>query len=412
MLVVLTLSIKDQKSFMDGVKENLQLRSEMGVYTNMGNVGFESMCNGKCADKSGLKNLSCKYIKEIDSLRFLFMLMIFIHHVDFSYGGGCVGTVAFFVISGFCMALGYGERLSNSSIDYKSYLKKRVVKLFPMHWLAFLLVWGISYHFRFHFGPKFLGTWFLNASLLQSWVPLREVYFSYNSPSWFISDILFLTILFPFIYRFLYGLTWKRRLLFLGVCLTGYCIVWFSLPHGLRHYWLYIFPCSRLLDYMLGILSAMAFLSIRQSNNEVFEKVQKPVILDVIIWLFAVGVVLQSMFIPSGYKLYAAIYWPCIIVLLVAVSLRSTVNYDSVASKVLNNKILLFLGKISFAFYLLHIPVMMAFNHLSRYSGPNSKSIEEGILEFVCTLLLSIFCNIFIETRLTSKLLKLSEKNK
>lgn len=52
--------------------------------------------------------------------------------------GGTAAVATFFVLSGFCMTLGYKGRINE--IDYFNFVKKRIVRIFPIHWIT-LCVW-------------------------------------------------------------------------------------------------------------------------------------------------------------------------------------------------------------------------------------------------------------------------------
>ena len=70
-------------------------------------------------------------IKQLNPLRFILILMIFLHHMNLFPGGGAVGVASFFVLGGFCMTLGYKDIILSSlhnKFDYLTYLKKRFIK--------------------------------------------------------------------------------------------------------------------------------------------------------------------------------------------------------------------------------------------------------------------------------------------
>ena len=79
------------------------------------------------------------YIPELSTWRFLFILMIFFHHVELFPGGGATGVAFFFILGGFTLTLGYLDRVLKNGFEYGSYLKKRLIKFYPLHWLILLL---------------------------------------------------------------------------------------------------------------------------------------------------------------------------------------------------------------------------------------------------------------------------------
>lgn len=180
----------------------------------------------------------------IQGLRIIFVMMIFMSH--FAYGdftafdaGGDCGVAFFFLLSGFLLTMGYGERLENGTFRYSAYLRRRLQKIYPLHLLCllcYILLFRPVLDIRLPF----------NALLLQSWVPFRGYYFSYNGVSWFLSSLLCSYLLFPILYRWSYG--W--RLIVVAVCaLMAYLLV----PYDHVNSLLYVWPPMRCVDFIFGI---------------------------------------------------------------------------------------------------------------------------------------------------------------
>lgn len=80
-------------------------------------------------------------IRSLQSWRFIFALMIFLHHfpVDgkglFEAGGSC-GVSFFLILSGFVMSAGYGEKVLQNDFNYGNYFKKRLTRVYPLHLLC------------------------------------------------------------------------------------------------------------------------------------------------------------------------------------------------------------------------------------------------------------------------------------
>ena len=127
-------------------------------------------------------------IKEHTSLRFIFIFFIFLGHVLFPGHGGA-GAAFFFVLSGFGLTLGYKNKILLPEFSYKIFIKKRFIKLYPLHWI--LLLCSIPLVYRQLASIKTIPILLLNIGLLQTWVPIKSVYYSFNSVSWFLADTVF-----------------------------------------------------------------------------------------------------------------------------------------------------------------------------------------------------------------------------
>ena len=190
-------------------------------------------------------------IKSLTSLRGLFILFIFLHHAGVYPGGGTLGVAFFFVLSGFSMTLGYHDRIVEPFFNYKLYLTRRCIKFYPMHWIA--LIANIPYVLMGTLHWSLIPLFFLNAALLQTLVPIKEGYFSYNAVSWFLADILFFTMVFPSVYRFIIETNTKNRLL-IALAIAGlYMLLVLFVPEKYHHAILYISPFIRIIDFVFGI---------------------------------------------------------------------------------------------------------------------------------------------------------------
>ena len=194
-------------------------------------------------------------ISSLQSWRFIFAIMIFLHHfpVDgtglFKAGGSC-GVSFFIILSGFVMSAGYGNRCRQRSFIYWDFLEKRLVRLYPLHLLC-LILFVVIRLFSSH-APEW-GALIPNLLLVQSWIPDSEYYFSGNAVSWCLADMLFFYVSFPLLIRFVF-ICKKRLCLFLfGVFLLYFTALYFT-PAGKVHAFFYIFPLSRLVDFIIGML--------------------------------------------------------------------------------------------------------------------------------------------------------------
>ena len=77
-------------------------------------------------------------IKSLTPIRFALCMMIFAHHAYGYAGGGAAAGAAFFMLSGFCLTLGYKNRIVNGDFDAFGFLKKRLAKFYTIHLITFI----------------------------------------------------------------------------------------------------------------------------------------------------------------------------------------------------------------------------------------------------------------------------------
>ena len=189
-------------------------------------------------------------IPTLQSLRFIFVMMIVMSHFSyhditaFDAGGDC-GVAFFFLLSGFVLSLGYGDKIDNGTFRFSDFIRKRLLKFYPLHLLCLLF-------FLLAFRPKTGLNLVFNVLLLQSWIPVSDYYFSYNGVSWFLSTILFCYFIFPLAYRYA-----SRTTLIVGLlcCAAVYLFV----PYDMINAVLYVNPLVRAFDFFLGIMLGRFF---------------------------------------------------------------------------------------------------------------------------------------------------------
>lgn len=334
-------------------------------------------------------------IKSLTSLRGIFILFIFLHHAGVYPGGGSMGVVFFFVLSGFSMTLGYKERVMQPMFNFKQYLTRRAIKFYPLHWLTLLANIPLTLMSTLHWWliPLFL----VNAALLQTYVPIEKVYFSYNAVSWFLADILFFSIVFPFIFRTIAKLNRKKRGLMMFIGLVVYVVVAFisfHLPDSVLKGVIYISPFVRLLDFVFGILLGLDFLSIREKRDSIKMSKQGGAILLVVITLIVLLIV-ESIVLSEKVTLLAPLYWPLTAILIIVAALPDNI-------KLLENGFLLRLGECSFTIFLLHRLVL-------RYTSKLLTIDSKLVYVFFClivTIILSLLVDKYILNPITQWLTK------
>jgi len=303
-------------------------------------------------------------IRTLQSLRFLFIGMIFLSHFSygsipaFDFGGDC-GVAFFFILSGFNISCGYGERLLNHEVPFRTYFLKRIIKLYPLHLLCLLAFLTICILRQKDFDVLPI---LLNVLLLQSWIPLSEYYFSANGVSWFLSDIVFCYLLFPFLYAIVSRSSWKKLTYSCMAITIIYAFFTYLIPSDKARAFVYIFPLTRTLDFSLGVITFKIYQQLRTiklSGSTTLIQLS-PFVLLILNWFLYQQVDIRIRL--------ACLFWLNGILFVLIFAL-----YDQQGGSVirfLHSRILQELGRISFILFLIH--------PLTIYAGIRS-SVHLGI---------------------------------
>jgi len=254
-------------------------------------------------------------IKSLTSLRGIFIVFIFFHHLRLYQGGGTMAVAFFFVLGGFSMTLGYHDKVLKPSFSYKQYITKRCIKFYPLHWLCLL---GIMPLALVPFNVQELPILFANASLLQSWIPIQKVYFSFNWVSWYLADTIFFAGVFPLVFKLIATTSNIGRVVIAILLATIYAFVAMLLPTEKYHAILYISPYMRLFDFILGIYLAILFLKLK---DQPAKWRYGNCLGQVGIWLLIILLVIESCLLPENATWIAPVYWIPVALLILTASL-------------------------------------------------------------------------------------------
>jgi peptidoglycan/LPS O-acetylase OafA/YrhL len=253
---------------------------------------------------------------------------------------GYVGVSFFFVLSGFLLAWA-----SKPGEAKRQFWRRRLLKIFPNH----LAMWVLSMGLFAAAITTPLG-WASNLFLVNSFIPDGAVYVAVNPPSWTLNSELLFYMLFPLLIVPLRKIPGNRLWLWAGIMvaamvvmqlLTTYLIpvtpVSPLTPISVTQFWFgYIFPPSRLFEFILGSILALIVLSGRWVPLKMWQT----------LLICAAGYSL-SMVVPFVYSFNVATIGP-------VAAIICTVASTDLAGKpgFLGSKPMVWLGNISFGFYL------------------------------------------------------------
>ncbi len=289
-------------------------------------------------------------ILPLQSLRGLFALAVFLHHfpwggVSAFAAGGDAGVTFFLMLSGFVMSMSYGNRIKN----YPAYMYARICKIYPLHWLYMLVF--IMAVLDLHISERIPAT-IVNMALLQSYVPRESVYFSYNAVAWFLCDMLFCYAVFPLLWRAVNS-GMKRALWLLASVLCFYAVICAVVPGSMEVWAVYICPPVRCVDFLLGMLLwRWCGVSVSCATDVAEKNIAGRTVAELSVLALGIAAVAAWYHLPEILGL-ASLWWiPW--GALIAVFSRS----GGLVSRLLCRKPLVWLGEISFPFFMVHYIVI------------------------------------------------------
>lgn len=340
-------------------------------------------------------------IASLQALRFIFALFIFAEHFPLSpeqphllAGAGAMGVSFFLVLSGFVMSIGYEQRVQQESFRWSDFMIKRLIRLWPLHLLCLgawiVLAWGAWGSSAIHPLPL-LG----NALLLQ-WLPVEHI--AGNSVAWCLSVLVVFYALYPFLAR-----RSTKQLILISLLLEAILLGTSTLiAESYSYSFWYIAPYSRLQDFLLGILTYRALQHVlAQQGAERWGKlpaIGRYTLEALPILLYGIALYLVRMY-NTGFTDVALFYLPsCLVIFLFALS--SKCEEKSGIPDLLNQDWLIYLGKISFSFYMIHNLVILFVKRIMEWISPLHPWELRLLFSLATTLVLSVTINRFFEAPL------------
>ncbi len=352
-------------------------------------------------------------IKSLVSLRFFAIGLVILSHLVFlQYSSstmlnriydnflyeGYIGVTFFFILSGFILSYSYSGRFKNHSIKAKNFIFARIARIYPLHVLTFICSLPLASYNIVKNGHGFISL-FLNLFLIQSFFPDVNIYFSANLPSWFLSDIMFFYILFPFL------VTRRNKFLLVVASLS---VLWqiFVANSGYteirRHYFVYIFPLSRMLDFVVGIL----LYRFARRLNGIKQKIP-------VNWLQLSSVLILFIFFFMKNNVNQVYRYDSYYVLPMAFIIFSFYFDKGVIANIISNKTLLLLGGASFSLYMTHQLIIRYVRVINLFFLRGGGFIVDITLALFCILvsiLISILLHKFFENRAKDAMLSILKR--
>jgi len=290
-------------------------------------------------------------------------MLVFVYHAPLAqpfatqHGLGQAGVGFFFLLSGFILTYTYAGRL-RSRADAAQFYVARFARVYPAYAVSIALALPVVAAYgslAWDKSSPALRAEALIAQVLavQAWFPREEIYLGINSPAWSISAEAFFYALFPFVLGTISRsfAAARARTIFVMAAATWACAAAvFAIPHHADVWTTLIFPPVRLVDFVVGMLLGLAFL-------RGYRLPGAATVWEIAAICAVAAAIVTVPLVPAGwqYSLWALPFWAALIA--VFAHRRGTI------SRLLSHPLFVRLGQISYAFYLVHLTVLILAEH-------------------------------------------------
>jgi peptidoglycan/LPS O-acetylase OafA/YrhL len=334
-----------------------------------------------------------KYRSDIDGLRAISILSVLLFHLDFEiFSGGYIGVDVFFVISGYLITkLIKEEYEAQGKLDFSNFYSRRIRRLFPAFFVVIVCTFIVAVFIfetadlRRFYGAVFYSTTYL--SNIYYW--LEGGYFAASADvkpllhTWSLAVEEQFYIFWPItILLMLRGLKSSTIVFAIVILILFSLILSEILYYGNRQIATFFLLPSRVFEFLLGALMVWGR-----------PRVNSPVVVANVLTALGLGLIMWAVFsysdatpIPTTYALI-----PC-----VGASLIILFGGSGAFSRlVLENRLMVTVGKLSYSLYLVHWPLIIFFG----YAKGRSLAAGEQALLFLSSFALAYILYRGVENR-------------
>lgn len=366
-------------------------------------------------------------IRTLTSLRFFAAAIIVFGHMRGYFGipsdwnavfPHYLGVSFFFVLSGFILCLSYPS--FSDGRGRARYLLARFARIWPLHAFTFLLfcltsIATLDWYADWLFQPASLRIAALNLLLLQAWSPFLNVAMSFNGASWSISAEAFFYVAF----LWLVGLRPSRWYVLPLVGLAPAVILMIltqamglprHAPDGVtmsKDLILYINPAARLFEFTLGMVAARLFARYdgRRIGRLAGTALELLAVAMIVMALSIMTYVTFSTGAPGRVLPEAVNLWleRCGAGPLFAAAIFIFAMERGWVARLLQHRLLILGGEISYAIYLTH--------QICMYTLTRTVEAPPAILSILfvgCVLVVSYLCWRYIEMPARSGIMRMA----
>lgn len=361
-----------------------------------------------------IKTVHLKYRPDIDGVRAIAIILTLLFHAKIPYfSGGFIGVDVFFVISGYLITSILLKNLNSKSFSFKEFYIRRIKRIFPVLIVVLVSVWLIGWNYFLLDEFKQLNKHIAAGTTFSSnFILFLESgnYFDSSSESKLLLHLWSLAIeeQFYLVWPLFLFFSWKfpKHLLkiILGIILISFLLNIFSLSYS--RIMAFYFPVTRFWELLFGGVLAYINLFKQKEFDLYLIKITNKLGIKVEInnlksftgsVLLALGLIFCSnseILYPGFWALFPAF----------GAFLLISSNSNSYINKYfLSNRVMVFIGGLSYSLYLWHWLILAFANTINAGESPISTN--------VFCLLLSLVLS-YLSYQLIEKPIRFSEKKR
>lgn len=290
-------------------------------------------------------------IQQLTFTRFVAAITVVIFHyglnifpfnhpaISFIFENGDLFVSYFFVLSGFVMFVAYHDQ----KIAFANYLKRRVARIYPIHLVGLLLLF-LSYSIYNRVIPP--GDVLFQATLLHPLIPRFSLIFNY--PAWSLGAEMFFYTAFPALLTQFLNVRFYSALIAVLLCWFGTQITSFALIQYFNSnqidYFVFYHPIMHTNEFLIGILFGLMYVKGSHQRKHIKWQLLLNLVIILTLMKFQVSIATyKNGFLAPlfGYQVF----------------LLSSLPVSDELTKILSTNKLIELGEISFAIYILQVPI-------------------------------------------------------
>lgn len=310
--------------------------------------------------------LPFSYRPDIDGMRAIAVLLVLLFHADYTFfSGGYIGVDVFFVLSGYLITLTIDKEMTENRFSFQQFYLRRIRRILPVLVFVMLVITIPAYFILFadnleSYGRTLIHT-MLSTNNFHLWIILKD-YFTENSDmipflhTWSLSveeQFYFVwPVLLLLLHKFLGS---KNRLHFIALFVIIMLLVSVYLTATNRNMAYFLLP-ARFFELGMGACLAMYW-----EKLPILQKQYNNAISGIGILLIVIpSIVLTKNSIFPGFNAF----WPCLETCLLIYTGKET-EKSGVLNQLLRNKLLVWIGLLSYSIYLWHWPIFTFIKYLA-----------------------------------------------